>query len=82
MAVIVKKDEKLSNVVNTLDSSFSSDEFVAKFQELYPKDWVKIEKNYRDHERKTKPGKTHPMPESTQYLKNALNVWQKANQKT
>jgi hypothetical protein len=25
-------------------------------------------------ERKTKPGKSHPMPEPVQYLRNALNV--------
>ena len=77
MAVIVKKDEKLTAVAEALGGSFSPDEFVFKFQELYPKDWARVEKNYRDHERKTKPGKTHPMPEPTQYLKNALNVWQK-----
>jgi len=79
MAVIIKKDEKLSDVANALGDSFSSDEFLVKFKELYPKDWARIEKNYRDHERKTKPGKTHPMPEPTQYLKNALKVWQNKN---
>lgn len=79
MAVIIKKDEKLSDVANALGDSFSSDEFLVKFKELYPKDWARIEKNYRDHERKTKPGKTHPMPEPIQYLKNALKVWQNKN---
>lgn len=82
MSVIVKKDEKLSAVANSLGGSFSPDEFIDKFQELYPKDWEKVEKSYRDHERKTKPGKTHPMPEPTQYLKNALNIWQKSHKKT
>jgi len=82
MAVIVKKDEKLSVVASSLGDSFSPDEFVTKFQELYPKDWEKVEKTYRDHERKTKLGKTHPMPEPAQYLKNALNVWQKGYKKT
>lgn len=82
MSVIVKKDEKISAVASSLGDSFSPDEFVSKFQQLYPKDWGKVEKSYRDHERKTKPGKTHPMPEPTQYLKNALNVWQKSHKKT
>ena len=79
MAVFTKKEEKISTVVNELADGFSSDDFVAKFKELYPKDWAKVEKNYSDHERKTKPGKSHPMPEPTQYIKNSLNVWLKKN---
>lgn len=81
MSVIVKKDEKISVVASSLSESFSPDEFVSKFQELYPKDWGKVEKCYREHQRNTKPDKTHPMPEPTQYLKNALNVWQKSHKK-
>jgi len=79
MAVITKKDEKIEAVINTFSEIPSPDAFVEKFTELYPKDFAKVEKNYRDHERKTKPGKPHPMPEPVQYLKNALNVWIKAN---
>lgn len=79
MAVITKKDEKIESVIESFDGIPSPDEFVAKFVELYPKDFAKVEKNYSDHERKTKPGKSHPMPEPVQYLKNALNVWVKAN---
>ncbi|WP_392352428.1 hypothetical protein [Pseudoalteromonas rhizosphaerae] len=79
MAVITKKDEKISNVACELDEGFSSDDFVKKFQEQYPKDWGKIEREYAKHERKTKSGKTHPMPEPIQYLKNALNIWFKKN---
>ena len=62
MAVITKKDEKIAATVEQLEGSRSPDDFVAKFKELYPKDWAKIEKSYRDHERKTKPGKSHLLP--------------------
>ena len=58
MAVITKKDEKIAATVEQLEGSRSPDDFVAKFKELYPKDWEKIEKSYRDHERKTKSGKS------------------------
>ena len=82
MAVITKKDEKISAVVNLLTEEYSEDEFVDKFKEQYPKDWDKIVKSYHDHERRTKPGKSHPMPEPKQYLKNALKVWLKTSNKT
>ncbi len=75
MATITKKDEKVEATVSTLSENFTQEEFIEKFIELYPKDWEKIEKSYRKHERDTKPGKTHPMPEPRQYLKNALNTW-------
>ena len=79
MTVITKKDEKIEAVIGTFEETPSPDEFVVKFAELYTKDFAKIEKNYRDHERRTKPGKSHPMPDPVQYLKNALNIWIKAN---
>lgn len=82
MAVITKKNEKISAIASLLDNGYSEDEFVDKFKEQYPKDWDKIVKSYKEHERKTKPGKTHPMPEPKQYLKNALKVWLKASRKT
>lgn len=75
MTVVTKKDEKIAATVAALGENFSPDEFVEKFKELHPKDWGKIEKNFRNHERDTKTGKAHPMPEPSQYIKNALNVW-------
>ena len=77
MAVLIKKDEKVSNVVNELPVNFSEQDFIAKFKEIYPTDWDKIVKNYNNHVRKTKPGKSFPMPEPEQYLINAVKVWQK-----
>lgn len=77
MAVISKKNEKVEHVVSLLGDNFSNDEFVARFREEYPSDWAKAEKEYLKHERKTKPGKSHPCPRPEQYLVNALNVWRK-----
>lgn len=79
MAVILKKDEKIQSVVEALSADYTQDEFIDRFIEMHPKDWERIQKNYRDHERRTKPGKSHPMPEPKQYLLNVLNVWLKAN---
>jgi hypothetical protein len=48
-----------------------------KFIETYPDDWKKINSNYNKHVRKSKEGKSIPMPKPEQYLKNMLYVWQK-----
>jgi len=75
LTVITKKDEKIAATAATLGENFSPDDFVEKFKEFYPTDWEKIERSLRKHERGTKPGKSHPMPEPSQYIKNALHVW-------
>lgn len=77
MAVLLKKDEKIENTISKLSEKYSFNEFKEKFIELYEKDWRRIEKTYNDHVRKTKEGKKIPMPEPEQYLRNALNVWNK-----
>ena len=77
MPVITKKDEKIKVVSKSLLEGYSTNDFITKFKELYPKDWDKIVKNYRSHEEKTKLGKSHPMPKPEKYLENALKVWLK-----
>ncbi len=79
MAVILKKDEKIQSVVEALPAGYTQDEFIDQFVGMHPKDWDRIQKNYRDHERQTRPGKSHPMPEPRKYLLNALNAWLKKN---
>ena len=71
MSVITKKDEKIEAVARGLAPAFTDDDFVAKFIEMYPADWQKVEAAFRKHERATKPGKTHPMPAPRQYVLNA-----------
>lgn len=74
MTVITKKAEKVAGVVSGLPAGFSFEDFLSAFQRQHPKDWEKIVREYQKHERKTKPGKSHPMPEPVQYLRNALSV--------
>ena len=78
-SVIVKKEEKISKVTSLLQAGFTEDQFVDAFIKEFPKDWENVQKAYRDHERRTKPGKSHPMPKPKKYLVNALNNWKKKN---
>ena len=75
MAVITKKDGKIATVVHSLPDGVSTDDFIHAFQQQHPQDWSRILREFEAHERKTKPGNTHPMPEPRQYLVNALNVY-------
>ncbi|GBF07782.1 hypothetical protein DAERI_170041 [Deinococcus aerius] len=75
MAVILKKNEKVGEVIASLPEGFTEDQFIEKFAAIYPKDWERIEKSYREHMAKAKPGKKQPMPKPEQYLKNALKVF-------
>lgn len=79
MSVIAKKAEKVAGVVFGLPNGYTFDDFLAAFKQQHPKDWEKIVREYQKHERKTRPGKSHPMPDPVQYLRNALNVHCKAN---
>lgn len=81
-SVIVKKEEKVAAVVASLPTGFSESEFIDAFIEMYPKEWERVQKVYKDHERRTKPDKTHPMPEPRQYLINALKVWRGKQKKS
>jgi len=77
MAVILKKDEKIEEVVSLLPEGFNTDDFINKFKELFEKDWIKINSTYEKHLRKSKPEKSIPMPPPEKYLSNALKVWNK-----
>ena len=78
-SVIVKKNKKIGQVVSSLTVGFTDDQFVDAFIEKFPKEWNRVKKVYSDHERRTKPGKSHPMPEPKKYLVNALTNWKKKN---
>ena len=73
-SLIVKKEEKIEAVFNALRDNSSEEAFITKFKEMYPKDWSKIQAEYAREERKTKPGKTHPMPHPDVYMKNMYKV--------
>lgn len=74
MAVIPKKAEKVASVVAEMPHGFSFEMFHAAFVAKYPKDWARVVSEFEAHQRRTKIGKSHPMPEPVQYLRNALNV--------
>ena len=69
-ALVVKKEEKVDAVFAALGETIDEASFIEKFKEMYPKDWGRIQAKYTEEERKTKPGKTHPMPHPDDYMKN------------
>ena len=74
MAVIVKKEEKVNRIFGELGTNCTFEEFFDKFKEVYPNEWEKIIKTYKQHESRDKKGKGHPMPDPNQYMKNMYNV--------
>lgn len=76
--IVLKKGVKLRAVEATLPPGFSWEDFAAKFQEMYPDDWERIVRRYQAHERRTQPGKGHPMPEPKKYLLNMVKNFIKA----
>lgn len=76
-SVIVKKQEKVTRVFQELGLDCSFDDFFQKFKEVYPDDWKRVQKVYKQHEERDTKGKGHPMPEPTQYMKNTYKTWQK-----
>lgn len=73
-AVVVKKEEKVAKVFEALGDKITEADFIEKFKEMYPKDWQRINQVFEEEERKTKPGKTHPMPRPDIYMKNMYKV--------
>ncbi|SMY18456.1 HEAT repeat domain-containing protein [Photobacterium aquimaris] len=69
--IIQKKDEKVIKVLLTLKPEVSGDEFVSTFIKEFPSDWERVKKRYKEHERLTPKGKSHPMALPHQYLLNA-----------
>lgn len=72
--IFLKKDEKVRAVIAVLSDSYSEEDFVAKFREIYPDDWEKVVARWNAHERLTPPGKNHPMARPEQYMINTLRA--------
>jgi len=75
--VVLRKAEKLAAIDASLPPGSSPEAYADKFRETYPDDWQRIVSRYGKHERLTKPGKHHPMPNPEQYLLNMVNVFLK-----
>lgn len=76
--IVLKKAEKLGAVEAALPPESSPEDLAAKFQEMYPEDWQNIVRRHKAHERRTPPGKAHPMPDPKKYLLNMVKNFIKA----
>jgi hypothetical protein len=76
--VVLKKEQKLKAVDEALPTGSTPQTIAAKFKEMYPDDWKRIAARHKEHERKTKPGKSHPMPEPETYLLNMVKTYKAA----
>ena len=74
-SVIVKKEEKVKSVFESMNNIDDEETFKRLFKEKYPKDWENIVKRYTEHEERDKKGKGHPMPEPETYLKNMFKIY-------
>lgn len=50
-AVVVKKEEKVKAVFAAMDNPADVQEFKAKFKQIYPGDWKKINDVFQEEER-------------------------------
>src|SRR5262245_7540112 len=71
---------KLEGVYRAMPPQSALEAHMAKFKELYPEDWQSLVYRYKEHERHPPKGKSHPMPEPTQYLLTIVkNYYRKTN---
>lgn len=76
-SVIPKKEFKIATVISSFPVGCDFDSFFSEFKRIYPKDWDRVNKRYQEHERLTKPGKSHPMAHPLSYMRTAYNNFQK-----
>ena len=75
MSVISKVDEKVKHIISLLSAPDTEEEFLSQFKLIYPKDYEKCMAKFITEERKTKPGKSHPMQHPDHYIKAALRSY-------
>ena len=73
-AVVVKKEEKVRNVLSNMKDISSVDEFKMLFKDMYPKEWANICRVYQAEKAKDTKNKGTPMPHPETYLRNMYNV--------
>lgn len=69
-AVVVKKEEKINTVFESMININDLEEFKTKFKNMYPKEWAHIQAVYLKEERADIKHKGHPMPHPEKYLEN------------
>lgn len=75
-SVIPKKEFKIATVLSSLPVGCDFDSFFSEFKRVYPKDWKRVNNRYQEHERLTKPGKSHPMAHPLSYMRTAFHSFQ------
>lgn len=75
-AVIVKKEEKVTDIFKLMGDSPSEELFIKLFKEHYPKEWQNVIRTYEKEEIRSK-GKKHPMPEPNKYMSNMYKIYYK-----
>lgn len=73
-AVVVKKAEKVHNVLSNMTDINSLDEFKNLFKAMYPKEWMNVCKVYQAEKAKDTKQKGTPMPHPEKYLENMYKV--------
>ena len=76
-SVIPKKEFKIAEVISSLPVDSDFDSFFSEFKRVYPKDWDRVNERYHEHERLTKPGKSHPMAHPLSYMRTAFTSFQR-----
>ena len=79
-AVVVKKAEKVHNVLSNMTDINSLDEFKNLFKTLYPKEWTNVCKVYQADKTADTKHKGTPMPHPEKYLENMYKVGLKKHQ--
>lgn len=75
MSVILNVDEKVQDIIESLEEGYAEDDFYDAFIRKYPDDYKKVRAKYLAEERKTKEGKTHPMQSPETHIKHALSSY-------
>jgi len=76
-SIIPKKEFKIAGIISSIPADADFESFFTEFKRVYPKDWARVNARYQEHERLTKPGKSHPMAHPTSYMKTAFNSFKK-----
>lgn len=66
---INRKKMKIQNVFSKLGEEADEESFIELFKQIYPDDWIKVNKKWLEEEQRTPPGKKHPMQHPDIYMK-------------
>lgn len=79
MSVILKVDEKVQAILSMLPTNYTEDGFLKLFRKEHPKDYEKCIARFLKEERKTKPGRRHPMQHPDKHIIAVLHSYLSRN---